>query len=51
MDDEHPNNVIDRALHLLQGEANAAAEGMKDVAQRLSYVIGVASRLSYDCVR
>ena len=35
MDDEHPNNVIDRALHLLQGEANAAAEGMKDVAQHL----------------
>ena len=25
-------NVIDRALHLLQGEANAVAEGMKDVA-------------------
>ena len=40
---EHSDNVIDQALHLLQGEANAVAEGMKDVAQRLS--IGVSGRL------
>ena len=36
---KHADNVIDQALHLLQGEANAVAEGMKDVAQCLRDVI------------
>ena len=31
---EHSDNVIDRALHLLQGEANAIAVGVGNLVQQ-----------------